>query len=540
MTDENVATRTRIEIGDGVLSPTDAELLLLFARNQDEKAFRKLVEKHAPLVMGVCRQILRCDADVDDAFQATFIVLSRRADSIKTADSLASWLYKVAYRTAWHTAKRRVKRKETSLDNEVVTEDDVALQKIHEQECHKILHEELNRLPDRYQAPIILFHLQDRSREETANELELTDATVKARLARGRKMLRLRLARRGIGVSAAMGVAAAFCQTAQASTRTAELIERCCSAATDSNPTTDFSEGSNLLANQEIQRMIVSSASRPMITYGSIAATLVLMLFGWRGISPARATDTGDRSGIVEVHSSHVTAATDDLVVAFAPSDSKELPAEPNEPDADSRTIRPGDIVAIWVGNGLPDSPIRGRFQVESTGKVALGPYFGRVKVDGLDIEGVEKTIEAHLGKFLKEPRVIATHDYLPGEAQETARQHIASANDALVPGEVLRIRIGESYNRPSYDEFVEIEADGMLPIGFLFTRLNTKQKNLTQLEQDIQKKLVENGVFRQDRVRVLITRRSETSRERSEAIRTTFELNDMKHQMNEIYRHVR
>ena len=95
-----------------------------FTRTRDEQAFRILVEKHAALVLGVCRQILRCSADVDDAFQATFFVLATRASTIKAADSLASWLYQVAFRTACHAAKRRAMRKESALEDDVAAQED--------------------------------------------------------------------------------------------------------------------------------------------------------------------------------------------------------------------------------------------------------------------------------------------------------------------------------------------------------------------------------------------------------------------------------
>ena len=247
---------------ENVLTPTDAELLLQFAQHQDEAAFRVLVERHGPLVLGTCRQILRQEHDVDDAFQATFLVLALKARTINRTASIASWLYRVAFRTAMRAAKQRQRRQTESIREDAAVSDD-PLVKIHEQAINKALHEELTSLPDSYRAPLVLCYLQHRSRQEAANELECTESSVKARLARGKRMLRLKLARRGIGLSIAVGLVSQ--DVAEASVPlTTEIVARtvsvCSVAATKGvPPVSDCSHQVVTLAKQGIQTMIVPS-----------------------------------------------------------------------------------------------------------------------------------------------------------------------------------------------------------------------------------------------------------------------------------------
>jgi RNA polymerase sigma factor (sigma-70 family) len=183
----------------------DAQLLNRFAGVRDaaaEAAFRELVQRHGPMVMGVCRQILRQPHDADDAFQATFLVLVRKAGSIRVRESLAPWLYVVANRTARRaravTLRNRVASVETAEEPIQSSVDD---------DCHfdlrPLLHEKLNRLPGKYRDPIVLCHLEGKTHEEAARLLRWPVGTVSGRLSRGRDLLRSRLKRRGMEISPA-------------------------------------------------------------------------------------------------------------------------------------------------------------------------------------------------------------------------------------------------------------------------------------------------------------------------------------------------
>jgi RNA polymerase sigma factor (sigma-70 family) len=188
---------------------TDAHLLRRFTHSRDsvsEMAFGELVHRHGPMVWGVCRQILRHSADADDAFQATFLALVSKAGSIRVQDSLAPWLYGVAFRTAHRaraTAARYRSGNETQFEAvEASVEDACKL------DLRPLLYEELSRLPDKLRAPIVLCHLEGKSHQEAAQLLSWPVGTLSGRLSRARQLLRSRLERRGLAVPAAIFSAA--------------------------------------------------------------------------------------------------------------------------------------------------------------------------------------------------------------------------------------------------------------------------------------------------------------------------------------------
>lgn len=186
---------------------SDAQLLRRFAQARDstgELAFRELILRHGPMVLAVCRQVLRHSHDVDDAFQATFLVLARRADSIRIGQSLGPWLCSVAYRTAQRAravaSRYRLGNEEQLQNAEDRPEDDDPFKV----DLRPLLYEELGRLPDRYRAPIVLCHLEGKTHEQAARLLDWPVGTLSGRLSRGRQLLRARLQRRGVLVSSAI------------------------------------------------------------------------------------------------------------------------------------------------------------------------------------------------------------------------------------------------------------------------------------------------------------------------------------------------
>ncbi|HZZ79543.1 MAG TPA: sigma-70 family RNA polymerase sigma factor [Gemmataceae bacterium] len=133
----------------------DEQLLTRFAENHDENAFGSLVLRHGPLVLHVCRQVLRDPQDVEDAFQATFLVLVRRAGSIRRPERLAGWLYGVAYRVATRVRLRlaRLRSHEKSIHGLGET---ASVEPSASPDDWYALHEEVNRLPEKYRLPIVL------------------------------------------------------------------------------------------------------------------------------------------------------------------------------------------------------------------------------------------------------------------------------------------------------------------------------------------------------------------------------------------------
>lgn len=176
---------------------TDGQLLGCFLSQGDDAALAALVRRHGPLVWSVCRRVLGDHHDAEDAFQATFLVLVRRAASIEPREMVANWLYGVATRIARKakaTRTKRTSREKQSLPmpEPVVREPDRG------NDLHDQLHEALAGLPDKLRAPIVLCYLEGKTRTEAARQLGVPEGTLAAWLARGRAMLAKRLARRGL------------------------------------------------------------------------------------------------------------------------------------------------------------------------------------------------------------------------------------------------------------------------------------------------------------------------------------------------------
>lgn len=195
---------------------TDGELLCLFVTDRDEPSFAELVRRHYGLVMGVCRRVLRNQHDIEDVFQATFLVLARDARRIREQKSLPDWLYGVAYRLALMVTRQKVRRRETELTESVpMARRDLVddLVEVHEQH---LIDEELHSLPDKYRSPLVLHYLSGQSQQQVADALGLTIGAVDGLLKRGRKELRQRLMRRGITIGAALAAVQASQHVAHA------------------------------------------------------------------------------------------------------------------------------------------------------------------------------------------------------------------------------------------------------------------------------------------------------------------------------------
>jgi RNA polymerase sigma factor (sigma-70 family) len=179
---------------------TDGQLLKDYVKRREEAALAALVHRHGPMVWGVCRRVLRNDHDAEDAFQATFLVLVRKAGSIASPELLANWLYGVAHQTALKaratSAKRKVRESQVvEMPEPAVTERDLW------NDLLPLLDHELSRLPDKYRVAIVLCELEGKTRKEAARQLGVPEGTLAARVARGRGMLAKRLARHGPAVS---------------------------------------------------------------------------------------------------------------------------------------------------------------------------------------------------------------------------------------------------------------------------------------------------------------------------------------------------
>jgi RNA polymerase sigma factor (sigma-70 family) len=178
---------------------TDADLLGQFI-DGDEDAFAALVSRYGPLVLSVCRSVLPCEQDAEDAFQATFLVLAQRASSIRSKASVGSWLHGVALRIArkaqTSSARRQRRERHAAREEGVLAADDLTWRELQE-----ILHEELGALPEKYRLPLLLCCWEGKTQDEAAGQLGCPRATLKDRMGRARELLRDRLTRRGVALS---------------------------------------------------------------------------------------------------------------------------------------------------------------------------------------------------------------------------------------------------------------------------------------------------------------------------------------------------
>ncbi|MFT3878137.1 MAG: sigma-70 family RNA polymerase sigma factor [Gemmatales bacterium] len=189
-------------------SPNDGELLRRFVANRDEAAFAGMVHRHGVMVLQTCHRVIGHAADAEDAFQATFLVLLRKANKVRTSESLAPWLHSVAHRCALAQRRKlaRYRRRETALQSDV----QVSREPATERDWIPYLDHEIERLPAMHRDAVVLCELQGKDRKEAAVLLGVAEGTLSSRLANARKKLAKRLSKRGLLSLAALGSWAAF------------------------------------------------------------------------------------------------------------------------------------------------------------------------------------------------------------------------------------------------------------------------------------------------------------------------------------------
>lgn len=298
---------------------TDRELLQRYAADRDEEAFAALVRRHGPMVLGVCRRVLGRAGDADDAFQVTFLVLARKAGSVFWHESVANWLYGVAYRTAQKArvgAARRQRHEQAAGASpaEPMPENPEA------RELRQVLDEELQQLPAQLRMPLLLCCLQDMTVDEAAQHLGWTFNMVKGRLQRGREMLSRRLQRRGIELSA--GVLGTVVTVGAVRAVPAAQV-----AATAHAAATGSVSGSGAVLLQAVVRTLFwEKAMRSAIVLGVVALVGAL---GWWTVHAAIGDPGAAPENTATTPSADLPALKDGLSLAVRTSKKVFAPDEP-------------------------------------------------------------------------------------------------------------------------------------------------------------------------------------------------------------------
>ena len=274
-------TLRRLQAVDAHDSIPDGDLLADFVRHRDPAAFEQLVRRHGSMVLGVCRRVLGDAHDADDAFQATFLVLARRAGAVAPRDAVGNWLYGVAYRTALEARRMAARRRAREVHLAELPQPGVEIE-MAGTDLTGVLDHELSRLPDRLRLPVVLCDLEGRTRREVARQLGIPDGTLSNRLAAARRLLAKRLASRGVSLSAG-GLAVLLARDGSA-TVPAGLIRLTIQAAVAAGPTA-VPATISVLTHEVIKAMYLAKLKTVSAVLIVIGALLGAGVFGGRGMT---------------------------------------------------------------------------------------------------------------------------------------------------------------------------------------------------------------------------------------------------------------
>ncbi|MBA4187152.1 MAG: hypothetical protein C0467_03955 [Planctomycetaceae bacterium] len=274
------------KVVDGVRDSSrhpDAELLSRYRNLRDQEAFGSLVRRHGPMVLGVCRRVLRDAHAADDAFQATFLVLAKKANEVRPPDRLAPWLHGVAYRTALKSRGRASRRQQVESDYAAEFTRRSKTDHLEVTDLLSVIDEQLSSLPEKYRTPLVLCGVQGMNKTEAAERIGVPEGTVSSRLARAREMLRERLARRGM-IAPAATIAALF---------TAETLQASVPLALTSSTVGIALESSDIPATVlTLSHEVLRSMTLAKLNFLSAIAVSVSLVGGGFGLLAIQAEDT--------------------------------------------------------------------------------------------------------------------------------------------------------------------------------------------------------------------------------------------------------
>jgi RNA polymerase sigma factor (sigma-70 family) len=456
---------------------TDGQLIERFTTRRPEVAeiaFETLVNRHGPMVLRVVKGILRDPHDVEDAFQATFLVLVKKAHTIGEREQLSAWLYGVAHRVALKArgvAARRNRREGGVIDDPPADPAEGPWL-----DLRPILHEELNRLPDKYKKPVILCHLQGLTHAEAAQELAWPVGTVSVRLTRARKLLKDRLTRRGLTVTATLWAVGLGAEGVSAAAVSPTLIQSTTKAALAASmgklvAAGTMSAGAITLTKRTLTMMLMSRLKwivAPLaFGVGAAGGVVVNQQIQIRSAeAQAKAAEAQAKKALAaaeevkppaepEIKPQANTARPARLTLPpippspfgmddLPPEPSNQPPAEPEPPPkiepplavrdgevvldpppgyfdlpaphkndgTDPPIIKVGQVLQVEVLEALPGRPINGDRVVRPDGTISLG-FYGDLRVAGLNRHQAKLKLIEHMREFLKdEPLGLVSEDW--------------------------------------------------------------------------------------------------------------------------------
>ncbi len=439
---------------------TDVQLLDRFLADGEagaEAAFTALVKRHGPMVVRVCRGELNDLHAAEDAFQATFLILARQARSIRDASCLASWLYGVARRVARRARLDRARRAARERRSAMMIDDPGRLAP-EPPELLPEIQEELDRLPERYRAPILLCYLEGRTHEEAACQLKIPVGTVKIRLSRGRERLRGRLIRRGLAPAL---VVSAFTVPARAAiplnllniTVEAAMCDAASRAAGVSATVTALVQG--------VLRAMLIHRLKTLAALAAASMTLILASFVMVSVfaSPVRSEQEPKRRNVPplktkrRVSPSPKTGPVEEVaVVAVKKSTFQRSTNQPG-------TVEPCEWVAV-----LPTaSGFLGRLTVDIGSAVKRGDLLAEIKAPELELDLARSEAAVRLARArittAKAGVQVAESDVKTARADvESSRTELDSAVAQRTHREKQYHRIKELVERGSVSRRLEDE----------------------------------------------------------------------------------
>ena len=483
---------------------SDSELLMQFLSRKSDDAFRMLVTRHQGLVMGVCRNILRSTHDAEDAFQATFMILARRAHSIRKQSSIAGWIQRVAFRAALRVAKRNDGHKELPLEAEPDMDDD-AFQAIHKQELLCSFHDELSTVPAKLREAIVLVHLEGQSRAEAAEALDCTESALKARLARGRKLLRHRLLRRGIALTVAFHFVAHDKQATAACSD--EFIRRTIEIASEFSggiaSASSYQSSTSLpIANNGVRNMFLQSIIKPTVAALAVFAVTAL------SISLPNATGqtavTENSQGVDVTFKTQPSSPPEAIFVAARDSTNAERQGDASEPKKDILKRRL-DLARERLRASQLELEVASTNDPQAVKALRREVGIAKAREKVLEQELELLVIQAQIDDLTKKRTVNSQSSSIePSKPFEEVRFRKRTGPRRLSPMTQLQVEVlGPKVGQQKINGIYTVEKSGKLPLGVAYGRVMVDGLTLEEAEKVIIKHL--EGKLEDPRVQVTI-----------------------------------